>query len=337
MKKLLLVLLALVVCISVFGCQKEVDDDDDISSKGESSEVSESAPVDKYPEATKFIAEGKYEDAYKILYEAREDKDAKELLKNFVWVAKKVTTEAFDVEGSETVFELDEKGNVLVKEIVYSGGGSEKTTFRYDEKGRVLEVKFYWNGNADYYETFEYDDYDNVVKKGYVSDGFSRTEVATVENGLIVKKSITTDFSTSEELLHYDENGHLSFIETVENGVKTKTNSFVYDKDGKLLKEVYHGIYDFTTENTYNEDNALVKIVTYDTSSDNKNSTEFIYDDDGKKTKTIQTNYGDECVTEHFYDELGRLTRSFQDPEKGGLYYEENYSDYVCFYRSALH
>lgn len=333
MKKLFLILLALVMSVSLFACNNEIDEPDESSLQDESSEVSDEKPVDKYPEVTKLISEGKYEDAYKLLYAARKDEEAKELLKNFVWLAKKTTTGAYDTEGSETVFEFDEKGNVLVKNLVYSGGGTEKTTYRYDENGRVIEEKFYWNGSAEYSETFEYDDDGNVIKREYVSDGFSRTEVATVENGLVVKKTITTDFGKTEELLHYDENRHLSYIETVENGVKTKTNSYYYDKDGKLLRDIYHGIYDFVSEYTYNENGVLVKTVTYDTSSDNKNSTEFVYDEDGKKIKTIYINYGEKSVTEHFYDELGRLVKSLQDPENGGLYFEENHSDYVCFYK----
>jgi YD repeat-containing protein len=336
MKRLFLILMALILSISVFGCQKEIEKDDnsdEASTNSESSEVSDEKPIDKYPEATKLISEGKFEDAYKLLYAAREDEDARKMLKSFVWIAKKTTANAFDTEGSETVYKLDENGNILEKIMTYSGGGSEKTTFRYDEKGRILEERFYWNGNAEYSQTMQYDDYGNVIKREYVSDGFTRTEVADVENGLVVKRTITTDFGTSEEILTYDENNHLSVIETVENGIKQKTSSLVYDKDGKILKEVYHGIYDFTTEYFYDEKGILVKIETYDTSSDNKNSTEFVFDDDGKKIKTIEKNFGEESVTEYFYDELGRLTKSLQDPENGGLYFEENYSDYVCFYK----
>lgn len=340
MKKLLLIVLSLVLCISVFGCQKEVENEsqDDVSSQAEISETSvEEKPVDKYPEATKFIEEGKFEDAYKILFAAREDEEAQQRLSDFEWVAKKINVAQYDTESTETLLELDEKGNILVKTVNYSGGGSEKYTYTYDEQNRVIKEAFTWNDYLSHIETFKYDEFGNIIKNEYASDGFNSVMIATVENGVVVKKETTTDYAKTEELLYYDENGHLSYIEEVIDGVAKKTLSYVYDEEGNIVKETYHGIYDFVTEYFYDENGLNVKTEYYDSSSSNKNSSEYFYDEYGNIVKTIEKSYGEEAITEYFYDEIGRLTKMYQDPEKGGLYYEETLSDYVCFYRSALH
>ena len=198
-----------------------------------------------------------------------------------------------DRRGHTTVFEYDEKGNV-VKEVdpygketryTYDSRGNKlseitplgKKTFRYDENNNVLEETDEL-GHSTFYT------YNSKNQMLTTTDAMNRTYTTVYdENGRVHK---TFDPLGNKTENQYDENGNL--ISTT--NAKGFVTYYQYDRYGNMIAEINDSHQ--KTNYVYDHNGNMIKQTQYKTNGAGQQLeivTEFIYDSNNRLIKTIDT------------------------------------------------
>ncbi len=336
MKKLSL-LLALIMLLScgMFACETETNNkQDEESSKiseesgfenansnktsSEDTEIAVDTNSDEYNQAMDLIEQGKYEDAYTLIYSVHKtDKSCAELMKDFKVVYSKHTRKGTgfcgDYEYIETsVYTYDCTGNLL--QNVYSLDSIytdeiiteiSTTSYIYDE-GKLIKEE---QGESDLYlyiTEYFYNSEGVLLKKISTSyeEYIETTEYFYDSNGILLKEVYDQPSGKVETAYTYDSEGRfLKMVETDDNG--EVVFEYTYDPDGKILKEV-------------NDVYGHVSI------------TDYIYDEDGKLLKKLCPD-GDYVSVEYTYDSNGNITKEVSVDFVGSIETIE-YSGYQYFY-----
>ncbi len=342
MKKIFLAVLALMMCVSMCSCcctsiftakekPSEIQNNEeenetskhsgiigivpDTSKEEDGSQVKEEdvsqvpEPVDPYADATALIKEGKYAEAYAILFAAKEDEEAAKRLENFVWRCTEAKTYYMETMSvGQYTYTYDEKGN-LVKEEYNEGDYTEVIYYTYDEEGRLEEervsrpsesyrIEYDYNENGDLSIETRYEDGENVTdntKTLYSYDDQNRL----IRVGKLWKAIYTELYSLS-----YDSQGNL-IEELYPDGDSIK---YYYDENGVLIKE----------QSTFSGKTKCPFVYTYD---ENGNLLSYLHEEEP----------GCNCIyyyseARYTYDVYGNMLT--EDHIEG----HTNYITYVCFY-----
>ncbi len=358
MKKILLILLALVMCISFSSCccvrlftdekKAELNDFDineDDESKGsimigipDNSDEDETSkdpePVDPFESINALIDEGRYEEAYSALSDMGGE-EAEKLLENFVW---HYTEEVFSDHLSSFRYEYVYNENALLtNELCYYNyySAPDETIYYYDEDGRVIKEAFIANnGGDDYNYDYTYDEKGNLISEVHQYLGtYIVIENSYNPKGNLVYKTTKADYdgylSNYSQKYVYDSQNRLVEEGYVENGVYKKSTVYSYDERGNLLKE--DSLENFTYEYTYDENNR-VTTMTYNNFHYGENEiTKYTYDADGKLINETFSSYYEIITVTYSYDEYGNLLETVRNSSSYGSSVTE-YKNYVCFY-----
>ncbi len=315
MKRILTMLLALAMTVTLFACgsKKPAEAPTEVPTTAPTTEATQApteAPTEPPVDAKTLIAQGKYEEAYKILYAQKSDPEAEELLKDFVWVCgKKVES---DEDGAVTFeYTYDSNGKLIKENEVHYRDGDSTTEYTYDSNGKLIkkecgsiteEYTYDANGNRIKIEgygvtEYTYDAKDNVTKEIFTMPGgsvFTYTYEYSYDSNEMLIKKVKTQFDDM-------------------NGATTITDEYTYDGNGKLIKE--------QSESGWFRGGVR--------------TTEYTYDSDGKLTKKVNLIGDDTVITEYTYDYNGNLTKEVctaTNPGEGYPYTYE-YSGYKLLYK----
>ena len=151
-----------------------------------------SCSVMKYNDAISLIDAGKYEEAYELLKELGDYKDAKQLLAGFHYVPSSATFEQ-DGEKLSVEFFYNENNLPLRTILTNKDGKQHSSDYTYD-KNNDLTKEFFIDfeiGETTY--TYTYDENRNLIKSVY--DHASGTYY-TVENAYDSNKNIISSSTT---------------------------------------------------------------------------------------------------------------------------------------------
>ena len=267
----------------------------------------------KYDDALKLIDEGNYTEAYTLLSELGDYKDAKALLASFYYVPVSGTftegDETLTVEflytednlplrtverlGDEVMYTADYtyNDNLDLVKIVYGGGEPGEFVYTYDDERRLIkEEHSYGDGDAYSYE-YTYDEDGNCIRSVFwYSDGGCTTDY-TYEDGILLRTVETyEDGEVYTSDLFYDEAGKLVREEFESQDGLSDTYTYIYDENGNMIEE----------HDVYSDGESAVYIYTYDEKgnkltaniayTDNFSySYEYTYDENGNLTKLVYT------------------------------------------------
>jgi len=359
MKRFFAMLLALAMLFTLAACgQKEEDRDEGVKSKKEPTETTAASkepateatktPTEPPADAKTLIAQGKYEEAYAILYANKSDKEAAELLKDFVWVYEEIETVSpgsygsTDTEKYKYTYDADGK---LIKEVEtitrgeFGEGGivSEHTyeniytyEYTYDTNGNLIkEIAYDDEGNADIVE-YSYSVDGELIKK---EEQGGKTEEYTYDSAKnLVKKTIQYLNGTESYEYTYDAEGNVTKqiwneVMSADGSVYTQSQEYIFeytfDSNERLIKKVETifgsslvtpgvGII-ITYEYTYDTNGNLIKECS--TRGSQRDTTEYTYDTKGNLTKKIilmEDTYREEVdieTYEYTYDSNGNLLK----------------------------
>lgn len=338
MKKIAIFILALSLILAFGGCDNETASND-VSNTSNSSDISDTSSTaeDKFELAKKALNEGKYEEAYKLLYECKNENDVDDMLSCFTIKAKKVVETTFGGEKNTTTYTFDSMGNKLTT-INDINGVITKTENRFDDSGNLIESSYNNENNETSRSTYQYDEFDRITKLVRYNVNNSITEADEYEynaNNDIIKhihtdvygtkttvetifnenykplKITTTVDSDSEPTINensYDDDGNLIKSITTKGDKVLSAGEFVY-KNGNLVKEVINNASSGTEtkETEYDSNNNPVKVTFVDTDG-RVLVDEYRYDEKGTVIWHSHTmNNGQPTITEYTYDNNGNL------------------------------
>ena len=230
-------------------------------------------------------------------------------------------------------FSFNKNGDVL-KGSIKDEYGIDTVENTYDSKGRLTKkVAISKDDDSSYKDvtTRTYDSKGNLIKEVYAEyeDGklWSKDTTTYVYNtkGLCTKETcITKDEDGTAEYIcvySYDKNGNLIkevCTETDVEGEKTKsTQTFEYDKKGRVIKSTYSSPYSKTTVvSTYDKKGNLIKEVRTRNSDGeiSKDVEENVYNENGLLVKSSYISKEDgettwKTVYSYSYDKKQRMTK----------------------------
>lgn len=290
----------------------------------------------KYLQAMSLIESGKYAEAYELLTQLGNYKDAANYLSNFYYFPTKIyLTESIDQDMLRLITSYidivlnDERFPV---ETIYEYNDQDhnkwKKQYSYDSEGRLTR-----ESDSDSANEYIYDSNGNLIKEIYSFEGEIRrtTEYTYDRLGYLIAKS----FGDTTYTYKYDYRGNL--IEEVRGSnsvinytydsqdrlltsVRKYDLSFshpdediiecTYDLKGNLVKRVEKYAYEpsYTYYFTYDDNNNLIQELREDVVN-RKSYIDYTYDSKGQIIKTVQYSSDSTAVYtyEYSYDEYGNL------------------------------
>ena len=270
----------------------------------------------KYDDAKALIEEGKYEEAYAILTELGDYKDAKAMLANFYYIpvsgtytedgetlmteffytAENLPLRAVEKLGAEVAYTADYTydDNFDLVKIVYGGGEPGEFVYTYDDERRLIKEEHSYGDGEFYSYEYTYDEDGNCISSVFwYPDGGCTTDY-TYENGILLRT-----------------------VETYEDG-SVYTTDFFYDEAGKLVREELESTDGLSGTYTYSYDESGNMVEEHDVYSDGESAVYiYTYDEKGNKL-TANVAYTDNFSYsyEYTYDENGNLTKLvYTDPD----------------------
>ena len=312
MKKLIAMMLALVMVLSLCACNKKDD--------GAAEEETETAyllteivmtTTDEDGKAHTMKANPEYDDDYNIvgLKSYEDDKLATETTydrdfdKPLVWLE-------YDEDGKvtdRTEYTYDDKGNCLESNSSYTDEDGKTSTYKevctYDGDGNQLTRKYYSNGELysentytytatgkvatetyiysrgyESHYSYTYDEHDNLLK--VEASSYVETYENVYENGKLVEAKGYED-GELESYAKYDANGNVILKIYYDDGAEEDRYEYTYDENGKILKRVSKwGDGTDTVTYTYNS-NGKITEYNYSNSDGDSNRMTYSYDDNG--------------------------------------------------------
>ncbi|MBR7142862.1 MAG: hypothetical protein IKD06_04930 [Clostridia bacterium] len=216
-----------------------------------------------YVQAVSLIGRSQYAEAYTLLLQLGDYRDAKQLLEHFVWKYTGLTettnlggdlttvyTYTYDENGllvasdyeSEYyanaytyTYELDEKGRVLSQKASSTAGYETEITYEYDAQGRVSKETSVYGGSDVQVIMYEYDSLGRLVKETMPNDPEAVCYTYD-ERGHVTRKTIGDSHVVTFEN-EYDAKGRLAKCVRTESGYSLEYE-YTYDQYGNLTKEV---------------------------------------------------------------------------------------------------
>lgn len=322
MKKLIAMLLALVMILSLCACDKKNSTEEELETAYLLSEIS-ATQTDSEGKTSTMKATMKYDDDYnliggetyqdgKLVYKSTFDKDPQKPLVELEYEDGKET--------SRTTYTYDANGNLLERSgnRNYNGKNSTfKYIFTYDANSNMLTEKNYSNGKLEnefiytytafnkvateilrysYGEevhcTYTYDQHENKISETRTwqyDNGETRSTQTTYENtydGDKLAEVKTYEDGKLESWEKYDANGNetLRVYYYGDDGEESSRYESTYDEDGKILKRVDKwGGETNTTTYTYNSSGKIVE-TNYSAQDGRTSRSAYSYDDNGNVT-----------------------------------------------------
>ena len=323
MKKLMAMLLALVMILSLCACDKKNSTEEELETAYLLTEIGATQTDSEgkthsmrgtveYDDDYNVIGTKTYEDG-KLSMEITYDKD----------MDKPLVEQEYDEDGKKadrTEYTYDANGNLLERSGSRSIDGETTTVkevFTYDANGNQLTEKSYSNGELEYeytytytafnkvatqirrdsdgdetHSTYTYDEHENVIscKTEYkYSDGNNHSYEETYENTYEGDKLVEVKVYTDEELeslTQYDANGNeiLRVYYYGDDGKESSRYETIYDANGNVLKRIDKwGEETNITTYTYNSKGNCIEAV--ETCGDEEKSRiTYSYDDNGNCT-----------------------------------------------------
>ena len=280
--------------------------------------LDEAALEQKYQNALELIQSGEYIEAYKLILELGNYKDAKKELAKFHFVPTETVRkfaengEEFEVHSTENIF-LNEQSLPSKWSYSWSDGGSYSMDATYDQNGNLIKV----DGGDGYITEWTYDANGNCIKMvmsggedspciyeyTYDANGNILQEVNEFINKGI-KNTRTIDYT-------YDAKGNLIKQVTTYATGGGHVYDYTYDANGNLIKQerTYDGSLECVFDYTYGAYGNLIK--EEETHSDGRKYTdEYTYDANGNCIKTTHTGYdGNQEIIDYTYDEEGNIVK----------------------------
>lgn len=332
MKKFIVLILSISLVLVFGGCDNETEFSDVSNTSGESSSTK-----NEFELAIKALDERNYEQAYKLLYEYRNESDVDDMLSRFKIEAKKVIETTYSGEQTTTTYTFDSLGNKLTVitdvngiitkienkfddnvnmiESSYTNENNETshTTYKYDEFNRITEwVRYDITNSITESDEYEYNANNDVTKHIHTEAQGATTTVETLFDKDYRPIRITTMVgSDSEPKINentYDDDGNLIKSITTKGDAVLSNGEFVYI-NGNLVKEVIYNASSGTEtkETEYDSDNNPVKVTFVDTDG-RILVDEYRYDEKGTVIWHSHTmNNGHPTITEYTYDNNGNL------------------------------
>lgn len=285
----------------------------------------------KYAEAITLLEQGKNAEAYDILKELGDYKDAQEMLTHFYYVPSTVLYfETFGTqktyhytyeqnrlikiqrENASYVYTYDANGN-LQERLIISPDNTIRSEFVHDENGNLCKKAWYYGEEINRVYEYTYDSNGNIIQEVYyerlsVYDpnlpalSLQHTIDYTYDaNNRVVKKVRTSDSKSTISSYLYDTAGNL-----VEETINDKTYRYSYDESGKILNKTLGD--DILEEYIYDANGHLLKHSYRASPSDFYFHThEYTYNADGQLIREVDNGPGTKIIREYSYDTNGNM------------------------------
>lgn len=295
--------LILILIFTVAGCSN-VDPADTIATTS----IPECSIPTVMETAQAYIAEGKYQDAYSVLY-AIEDRSAEEenLFAHFSFVL--VKKEDKDSDGRVITYHYDLDENLVKRIVALKNGNTETSEYTYDEKARVLSCKTISTTDFWQNQTYTYDG-----NYGYMEEesknGVSKYAYEYDDNGNLLKKTECkyTDLAPWITTYTYDANGNLIKVVYTYDGKTVSTTEYTYNAEGQKLTSTSD-----SSKYTYSYDekgNLSTVLYSYynPTVGSNENTTNYayVYDTYGNVIESTETDKNGQSTTIYTYQVIYR-------------------------------
>ena len=287
-------------------------------------ETESSEPEESVVEsALALVEEGKFEQAYALLYKNRDNEEARKMLDDFKVLCTKETLTTYEAYNHVIERDYNEHGDEIrhVEELFIDGVFYQYNydyKYIYDENGNVLCKDRYImdTDELEKRDEYTYDENGNLV---------NLTERTYALNTSGVNENVYTRYYEYE----YDADGNVTYIKgygmdgEVEVDVTFTQN--VYDENGFLIKHTWiTNDYTDTTEYTVNEHGDAISVkkttcfVDKEPYVSSDKTIEYEYDEEGRHTKVTTFSAGELYETvEYTYNENGDVIREFKIDQQG--------------------
>ena len=302
---------------------------------------------ENYNIALELIEKGDYAEAYAILKQLGDYKDAQERLAKFQFIPINITAitkqndvviDGYTLDGNISynkhhLPQCVEMYQSMVGNGEYDYEERATTEYIYNTNGKIInKIRKESDGYKNMYD-YTYDARGNLIEEVHTDSVMHRTVTAytyDIDNNLI--KDVRTSYYGSREIWEYkyDANGHLlnkTYTWISEYNVR-QTGSiydYTYDENGNLIREVLSNIsYGHTIDYTYDQSGNLIKKVKSNSSQDY--IIDYTYDQSGNLIKEVNTRANsDDKVIEYEYSENGKLIKKVTNKNQIEKYsYDEN-------------
>ena len=275
MKRFFAILLSLAVMLALVACGNDGNGNGEhptTATTPSQQPTTATTPNEPLADVKNLIAQGKYEEAYQILYANKSVPEAKELLKDFGWVWDKMVSTDSKGNVATCILSYYAEENRMKCDVTYPDGDKCVAEYFYDASGNMLKY-LYTESNG------------RIVSKEYTYDA----------NGNVLKyiyKDSEDSYNDESQEWTYDTYGN---IKSYTDSKGSHNYEYTYDTNGNKIKEVrtvsgeYVYLYAYIKEErTYDANRNMTKEVFTDYKGD-ISTYEYIYDANGNKTKQVHT------------------------------------------------
>ena len=315
---------------------------------GNGKDLGSTAKMDEnYNIALELIEKGDYAEAYAILKQLGDYKDAQERLAKFQFIPINVTviTKQNDVviDGYTSGCNISynkhhlpqcvEMYESLVGHGEYDYEERKTTEYIYNTNGKIInEIRKESDGDKNMYD-YTYDARGNVIEEVHTDSDSNRTVTTytyDIDNNLI--KEVLTYSNGAKHICeyNYDTNGNLlkKFNKSISQYYVSQAGSiydYTYDEYGNLIKEVLSNSSNgYIIDYTYDRSGNLIKKVKSNSSQDY--IIDYTYDQSGNLIKEVDTRANsNDRVIKYEYSENGKLIKKVTNENYIEKYsYDEN-------------
>ena len=314
------------------------------NNQGDGESPDSTAETDEnYNIALELIEKGDYTEAYAILKQLGDYKDAQERLAKFQFIPINITV---IVKQNDVVIDgytlgvnisynkhhlpqCVERYESMVGLGEYDYEERETTEYIYNTNGKIInEIRKESDGDKNMYD-YTYDARGNVIEKVHTDSNSDRTVTTytyDIDNNLI--KEVRTYSNGGKHICeyNYDTNGNLlkKVNKSISQYYESQAGSiydYTYDEYGNLIKEVLsNSSQDYIIDYTYDQSGNLIKEVNTRANSDDQ-VIEYEYSENGKLIKKV-TNKNQ--IEKYSYDENGNHVEYIVSaPIANGAYHAE--------------
>jgi hypothetical protein len=222
--------------------------------------------------------------------------------------------------------EMDKKGNILL-DIKYSSNGEieEKYVNKFDEAGNLTEeISYLTDDEIAEHKTYEFDTENKIIRafKHYADGSKDLIHYNYDGSGNICEK-ITVDAENeieSKEVFEWKEK-FLAKRSLYEFNELISEESNIYDDKGNRIENIKWLSEEGNTrmEYSYNDNNEIVKLLTYNDEEKLVNKTVYSYNERGQIVKSDYESVRSKNSTSIAYDERGNAIEQIEANEKGEI------------------
>ncbi len=314
MRKWIVGLMAMVLCVALCGCTFKKTDTIDKTTTTRPTKPTVTEEIDPLAEVKGKIEAGEFRAAYNLLKE-NDSEEAAALLQRFVFLPSRIT------EGGNEIRYTYEDGKLVNKYVATAGEYWMNTDYTCTADGNLLTADVEDSGFYNYKITYTYDEQGRMLAKDSI-------QVTNYDSQTWTKETYT-----------YDDQGRCVLTETITSeGARTKS-TYTYNVYGDVIKEVIDTSDGEYTEITYTynrDDDGMVQKKAMGSSNGDWAQWLYTYKDGLLATMTSTAHYAEldvteESVEEYVYDVDGNLLI------KQGEYSEGIYSGIETGYSYVLH